>query len=65
MFIRQKCLVITVPFIAIASPIICFFTNRILQQTVAYQFGYELLIVNALLVFFGLLAVSKKQDKTT
>ena len=49
-----------VPFIAIASPIICFFTNRILQQTVAYQFGYELLIVNALLVFFGLYAVSKK-----
>jgi Na+/proline symporter len=48
-----------VPFICIASPILCFAINEALKATVHYQFGYELLIVNALLVIIGLLSFSK------
>jgi len=43
-----------VPYICILSPIICFAINHFLKTTVNYQFGYELLIVNALLVVMGL-----------
>jgi Na+/proline symporter len=44
-----------VPYICIASPIVCFAANEILKATAGYQFGYELLIVNAGLVMIGLL----------
>jgi hypothetical protein len=47
------------PFICMAAPGLCYAANRILQATVGYQFGYELLIVNATLVLLGLLAFSK------
>jgi len=43
-----------VPYICILSPIICFGINLLLKTTVNYQLGYELLIVNALLVVMGL-----------
>ncbi|MDL2242048.1 sodium:solute symporter, partial [Bacteroidales bacterium OttesenSCG-928-L03] len=49
-----------VPYICILSPIICFATNEVLKATVGYQFGYELLIVNAALVMVGLLLFSRK-----
>ncbi|MDR0540676.1 MAG: sodium:solute symporter [Dysgonamonadaceae bacterium] len=42
------------PYICILSPIICFAINTLLKATTNYQFGYELLIVNALLVIAGL-----------
>ncbi|MDR0863806.1 MAG: sodium:solute symporter [Candidatus Symbiothrix sp.] len=43
-----------VPYICILSPVLCFVLNEILKTTVNYQFGYELLIVNALFVVIGL-----------
>jgi Na+/proline symporter len=49
-----------VPYICIISPVLCFTINEILKATVHYQFGYELLIVNALLVITGLLTFTKK-----
>jgi Na+/proline symporter len=49
-----------VPYICVVSPVLCFAANTILKATVNYQFGYELLIVNASLVVFGLLLFSKK-----
>jgi Na+/proline symporter len=52
-----------VPFICIISPILCFAINQLLKATVNYQFGYELLIVNALLVVLGLLVFSKKSTQ--
>jgi Na+/proline symporter len=48
-----------VPFICILSPVLCFAANELLKAKVHYQFGYELLIINALLVVIGLLAFSK------
>ncbi|MDR1683515.1 MAG: sodium:solute symporter [Candidatus Symbiothrix sp.] len=52
-----------VPWICILSPIVCFSTNEILKQTIGYQFGYELLIVNALLVVLGLWCNGKNDKK--
>jgi Na+/proline symporter len=49
-----------VPYICILSPILCFAMNKILKATLNYQFGYELLIVNALLVLIGLLIFKNK-----
>ena len=50
-----------VPYICVISPILCFAINEVLKATVEYQFGYELLIVNALLVVIGLLLFRKKK----
>lgn len=52
------------PFIAILSPLICFFLNR--YSTVlfnGYHFGFELLIINGLITFMGLWLASV--NKTT
>jgi Na+/proline symporter len=49
-----------VPLICVLSPVLCFLITILLQKTVDYQLGYELLIVNALMVVAGLLAVKRK-----
>ena len=51
-----------VPAVCILSPVLCFVSNEILKATVHYQFGYELLIVNALLVVLGLLLFSVRDN---
>jgi Na+/proline symporter len=52
-----------VPFIAILSPVICYFLNRYSVELFnGYHFGFELLILNGLLTFVALLAVSKKHS---
>ncbi|MDR2622498.1 MAG: sodium:solute symporter [Dysgonamonadaceae bacterium] len=50
-----------VPYICIVSPILCFLGNLLLKVTAGYQFGYELLIVNAALVVIGLIILRGKQ----
>jgi Na+/proline symporter len=50
-----------VPFICVSSPVLCYALNELLKATVHYQFGYELLIINALLVVVGLLAFSRNR----
>ena len=50
-----------VPFVAILSPIICYILNMYSEQLFfGYKFGFELLILNGLLTFIGLLAFNKK-----
>lgn len=44
-----------VPYIAIASPIICYAIDSLTQTVWGYKFGYELLILNGTLTFTGLL----------
>ncbi len=49
------------PWIAIASPVICFFLSRYSVQLLnGYKFGFELLLVNGFLTFMGLLFFSSK-----
>jgi Na+/proline symporter len=50
-----------VPLICVLSPVLCYLMNVLLQQTLHYQMGYELLVVNALLVVAGLCAVGTKK----
>ena len=44
-----------VPYICIASPVVCFAIDQITAHLTGYKFGYELLMLNGLLVFLGLL----------
>ena len=50
-----------VPYIAISAPIISYFIKIYSPQLLwGYQFGFELLIINGLLMFTGLYFISKK-----
>ena len=48
-----------VPYICIASPIICYALDTATQYFWDYRFGYELLMLNGLLTFMGLWLLSK------
>ena len=49
------------PFIAILSPVTCYFLSMYSVQLFnGYKFGFELLLLNGLLTFMGLLAFSHK-----
>ena len=51
-----------VPIIAIISPVLTYFVNYFSEELLGgYQFGFELLLVNGLFMFIGLLLVSKKK----
>ena len=52
-----------VPYICIVSPILCFVGNLFLKATTCYQFGYEILIVNAALVMIGLIVFKENNGK--
>ena len=52
-----------VPIIAISSPIISYVLNHFSKELFfGYQFGFEILIVNGLLTFMGLILASKKEN---
>ena len=48
-----------VPYVVLASPLICFLLDYMVMQLWNYKFGYELLMLNGLLTFLGLLATRK------
>ena len=51
-----------VPYIAILSPVLCYFLDRYSQQLFnGYKFGFELLIINGLITFIALYVFSKKE----
>lgn len=52
-----------VPYICIASPIICFFLDKF-QKSIfgSFELGLELLIINGLLTFIGLFIISRRGD---
>ncbi len=43
-----------VPYICIASPLVCFAIDQATTHLTGYKFGYELLMLNGMLVFLGL-----------
>ena len=43
-----------VPYIAVASPLLCYAIDYGVGQTTGYRFGYELLMLNGLITFVGL-----------
>jgi len=46
-----------VPYVAIASPIICYIIDYATLQLTGYKFGYEMLMFNGFLTFIGLWAI--------
>lgn len=44
----------TVPYICVVSPLACFAVDQVTTHLTGYRFGYELLMLNGLLVFLGL-----------
>lgn len=54
-----------VPYIAVASPLLCFGLDMIVSNTTGYKFGYELLMLNGLITFAvcSLIPVSDKQEQ--
>jgi len=51
-----------VPFVAIASPFICFGLNSISTNLLHYPLGYELLMINGLITFAGMWLLSAKEN---
>ncbi|MES2655789.1 MAG: sodium:solute symporter [Bacteroidota bacterium] len=52
-----------IPIVCIAAPIICYFLDTFSKQLFnGYQFGQELLIVNGLITYAGLLLLKNKTD---
>lgn len=51
------------PYIAIASPIICFIISLLLQSIYAYTVGYEILIINGAITFVGMYIFAEKNYK--
>ena len=50
------------PLVCILSPVICYLLNDNSQALLnGYKFGFEILILNGMLTFTGLAAISKKQ----
>ncbi len=54
LFTRRRPIDARVPYICIASPIICYALDAAAQHLWGYRFGYELLMLNGLLTFGGL-----------
>ncbi|MBB4035266.1 SSS family transporter [Dysgonomonas hofstadii] len=54
-----------IPLVAILAPIICFIFDKNSEAWFdGYKFGYEILIMNAVLTFIGLLLLVKKKEIT-
>ncbi|MGI6073202.1 MAG: sodium:solute symporter [Fermentimonas sp.] len=53
-----------VPYVAIASPVLCFIIEYSMLHIFNYQVGYELLLLNGLLTGMGLWFVSTKRSVT-
>jgi hypothetical protein len=51
-----------IALIAVASPVLCYFLQLYAPQYLnGYVIGIEILIINGLFTFIGLLSISKKQ----
>ena len=50
-----------VPYICIASPLVCYVIDALTWNLAGYRFGYELLMLNGALTFFALFAVSSRE----
>lgn len=52
-----------VPYICVAAPVICFAINQVTVSLTGYKFGYELLMLNGMLVFLGMYLTSHRAAK--
>ncbi|MFT4668145.1 MAG: hypothetical protein ACI9XB_005125, partial [Gammaproteobacteria bacterium] len=58
-FLKRPIIDRLAPYVCIAAPIITFFLNKYSEQIFfGYKFSFELLILNGLITFLGLFAIS-------
>ncbi|HEX2921370.1 MAG TPA: sodium:solute symporter [Bacteroidales bacterium] len=66
MFTKRKVLDKVTPVIAILSPVICYFLSKYSVELFnGYKFGFELLLLNGLITFTGLLIFSSRGEEVT
>ena len=51
-----------VPVIAVLSPVVCYLLKLYMPLWTGYHFGFEILLLNGLLTFLGLLAISTRNN---
>jgi Na+/proline symporter len=51
-----------VPYVAIFSPLLCYVIDFTVSMCTGYKFGYEMLMLNGLLTFFGLYCLRKNRN---
>lgn len=61
LFTRRKTNDRWVPFIALASPLLCYAADWWVNKETGYKFGYELLMLNGAITFAGLLFLSRRR----
>lgn len=54
-----------VPYVCVASPLLCLLIDNVVAFTTGYKFGYEMLMLNGLLTFFGLYIIGSLGQKST
>lgn len=50
-----------VPVVAVLSPVVCYLLKLYMPQWTGYHFGFEILLLNGLLTFVGLLLIKTKK----
>ncbi|HOR81712.1 MAG TPA: sodium:solute symporter, partial [Bacteroidales bacterium] len=53
------------PIVCVLSPVICFILSQNSLKWFNYSFDFELLLLNGLLTFVGLLFISKKNNSVS
>ncbi|HUX55937.1 MAG TPA: sodium:solute symporter [Bacteroidales bacterium] len=65
LFTKRKINDRVTPFVAIVSPLICYFLSKYSVELLnGYKFGFELLLLNGLLTYIGLFIFSRKSVNT-
>lgn len=64
LFTRLKVYDHLVPYVAVASPLICIVLNAYSEELFGgYKFGFELLVVNGLITFIGMMIIRRKNSR--
>ena len=63
LFVRREVTDRLVPYIAVASPMLCYVIDTVTTSLTGYRFGYELLMLNGLLTFLGLWVTGRPSAK--
>lgn len=63
LFVKHKVYDVGVPLVCLAAPLICYVLSIMAPVWWGYSFGFELLMLNGLITFAGLLLLSKKNVK--
>ena len=62
LFTRRRPADRLVPYIAVASPLVCFALDTAFSRWLGYKFGYELLMINGMFTFAGLWMTKKPTE---